>query len=219
MPHFRQHNKHSAPRLHRHPQSPPPPYQTLPPTPTPYHASNSYAAYSTTNLTLSSPPQYGGQGPTSFSSHPPQPLPYQTQSVPATPNVYTYNPHQHVYYQSPPQASATLLPPQQKPWQSCVNLGAITQTLNDAGDLAYNLHGRIVGQNCSVQTWNGLIDAVSVKFNDVITSMDDETFSGQENDLGEQEPPNHPGDCEDQFSFGRGSGYPFTTRAAWRRCP
>jgi hypothetical protein len=66
-----------------------------------------------------------------------------------------------------------------------MNLGALTQTLNDAGDLAYNLHDQIVGPGCSTQKWNGLFDAVSVKFNDVITSMDDETFSGQENDLGE----------------------------------
>jgi hypothetical protein len=64
-------------------------------------------------------------------------------------------------------------------------MGAITQTLNDAGYLAYELHGQLVGSASSKHKLNGVLDAVSTKFSDVITSIDDGTFSGQENDLGE----------------------------------
>jgi hypothetical protein len=137
-----------------HPASPPPPYSLAP---SPF----------ATNLYTVPPPQqttvhfYPAPAP-----YPPPNLPYQPYSP------YAYN----------QQISVPPPPPTGNPAkQSCWSLsGSISQTLYDAGDLAYGLHDQITGSGKVTD----VLDAVSLRFNDVITSMDDGSFSGKESDLG-----------------------------------
>lgn len=75
---------------------------------------------------------------------------------------------------------------QQRPWASAVNLpGAISQTLHDAGDLAYDLHDQWLGGPLPPMPGitSSLFQTLGFKFNDVITAIDDGTFSGKRNDL------------------------------------
>ncbi|KAL1986129.1 hypothetical protein VTN96DRAFT_6781 [Rasamsonia emersonii] len=68
--------------------------------------------------------------------------PYSAPSAPvqSTPPVYAYN--QQV---SQPSAASDE-PKRHRPWQSCVHLpGSLSQTLHDAGDLAYEVHDQMIG--------------------------------------------------------------------------
>jgi hypothetical protein len=143
------------------------------------------------------PPRPGRQH-----SHPGPPLPYP-HNAPAgqvlTASQTSYFTHTSYAVQLPPPAnnphpiyltpqSYPQQPIQQRPWASAINLpGAISQTLYDAGDLAYNLHGQWLGgppPPLPGFTVN-LFDTLGHKFNDVITSIDDGTFSGRRHDLSE----------------------------------
>jgi hypothetical protein len=104
-----------------------------------------------------------------------------TYSIPLPPPAN--NPHP-IY---PTPQSYPQQPIQQRPWASAVNLpGAISQTLYDAGDLAYNLHDQWLG-GPPLPALPGLqlslFDTLGLKFNEVITSIDDGTFSGRKHDL------------------------------------
>lgn len=74
----------------------------------------------------------------------------------------------------------------QLPWASPINLpGALSQTLYDAGDLVYNFHEQWLGGPPPPVPGVALslFDTLGQKFNDVITSIDDGTFSGMRHDL------------------------------------
>ncbi|KAL1964935.1 hypothetical protein VTN77DRAFT_6288 [Rasamsonia byssochlamydoides] len=176
MPLFGKHRKHSSSR-------PPHSFHSLA---SPLSATTLLATDSTINLCAASPPQR--QGTTHFYPPPNPNLPYQPYSSPPvaapapalgpvqpSPPVLPYN--QPVSY---PPAPPEDPPKRPSPWQSCVNLsGSLSRTFHDAGDLAYDLHDHVIGST----KLTGLFDAISLKLNDIITSIDDGSFSGLENEL------------------------------------
>jgi hypothetical protein len=138
---------------------------------------------------LSSPPPnyYSPQ-----SQQPPKPI---ALGSPPAPHPYRYPPA----YGPGPAASQALLPlpqppplptinswpsgnPQQNKWQSCTNLAISIanpiQTYNDG------LGGLQQKTTDCLNRGAALCDVIGTKFNDVISMIDDESFSGDEKELG-----------------------------------
>ncbi|CRG83408.1 hypothetical protein PISL3812_00759 [Talaromyces islandicus] len=143
--------------------TPPPSYQTLPPTPvlSPAPAAHAHAASSAFNL--AHPPQ----GPTLF-YYPQKPAApaYPCPAVHHPTNTYRIRP-------TNPQGG----------WQSRMNLGSLTATLNDAGNLAVETYNAVLSPRPGRQQYTGALDAVGIRLDEVITSIDNETFDGKVDEI------------------------------------
>ncbi|QKX64653.1 uncharacterized protein TRUGW13939_11829 [Talaromyces rugulosus] len=148
--------------------SPPPPYQTLPPTPvlSPAAHHQSPAAHAASSAySLAHPPQ----GPTVF---------YYPQNPAAATAGYPYPTAHHpnnTYHVRPTKP--------QRCWQSRMNLGSLAATLNDAGNLAVETYSAVLSPRPSRQQYTGALDAVGMRLDEVITSIDNETFKGEINEI------------------------------------
>lgn len=65
-----------------------------------------------------------------------------------------------------------------------MNLGSLAATLNDAGNLAVETCNAVISPRPSRQQYIGALDAVGTRLDQVITSIDNETFTGEVDDIG-----------------------------------
>lgn len=183
------------------PSTPPPPYQTLPPTPvlTPAVNHSSVHVPVTAVAPSQSTPDIGFRPAVYAHTHHVHPhhhgslinLPYR----PVVHHCAHPNPYQHpvnpVYYAHhagghPPIPTATVpARPQQRPWRSYLQVGSIAATLNDAGNLAVEVYDSIANPRPTREQYGGALDAVALRLDNVLTSMDDGTYQVNSADLGE----------------------------------
>ncbi|QGA13053.1 hypothetical protein EYB26_000698 [Talaromyces marneffei] len=180
------------------PRTPPPPYQTLPPTPIPQSQSPIHGpetanapAQSTLNAVLPPATTYGNGIPThthhihphyhaSLINLPFRPVHHCTHPVPYQhPVMPVYYAH-HVEAQPP---AAAITRPQQRPWRSYLQVGSIAATLNDAGNLAVEVYDSIASPRSTREQYGGALDAVAMRLDNVLTSMDDGTYQVNSTDL------------------------------------
>lgn len=198
------------------PQTPPPPYQTLPPTPALSTVSTHAAAQTTyphahqhqhqhENERLSHSqetpdethyphaaqhtwvPAYG-TAPRNSYAYPQQPYHTHLMSLPYRP----IDPYGHAvsYYHSVHPAycahtGGNPTPPQhQCRIHSFLKPGAISATLNDAGNLATEVYSALVNPRSTREEYSGVMSAVGLRLDDVLTSIDDGTFKVNSADTG-----------------------------------
>lgn len=65
-----------------------------------------------------------------------------------------------------------------------MNLGSLTATLNDAGNLAVETYNAVFSPKPSRQQCIGALDAVGMRLDEVITSIDNGTFNPQTDEIG-----------------------------------
>lgn len=186
------------------PSTPPPPYQTLPPTPMPTPALNHSpvhvpvapnapsqsapdAAYSHAVYASGIPPHNHHVHPhyhASLINLPYRPVHHCVHPVTYQPSVGRVYHAQHAGH-PPAVAAAALTRPQQRPWRSYLQVGSIAATLNDAGNLAVEVFDSIATPRPTREQYGGALDAVAVRLDNVLTSMDDGTYQINSTDLGE----------------------------------
>lgn len=65
-----------------------------------------------------------------------------------------------------------------------MNLGSLAATLNDAGNLAVETYNAVLSPRPNRQQYTGALDAVGIRLDEVITSIDNETFDGKVDEIG-----------------------------------
>lgn len=128
--------------------------------------------------TLSPPPRNPGwtASPAPYVASPPPPqfnYPLQNVKWASTSNVHNLSPQQSASWQSSVSLPASL------PNGLCGAAISVTSLGNVASGNEENGHGY-------VQQGQGLFNAISSKFDDVISLIDEEVFSGQDSDLSKQ---------------------------------
>ncbi|KUL90689.1 hypothetical protein ZTR_00021 [Talaromyces verruculosus] len=104
------------------------------------------------------------------------PVPYQP---PVRPVYYAHHAGGH----PPVPATAALTRPQQRAWRSYLQVGSIAATLNDAGNLAVEVYDSIASPRPTREQYGGALDAVAIRLDNVLTSMDDGTYQVSSTDL------------------------------------
>ncbi|KAH8690232.1 Alpha/Beta hydrolase protein [Talaromyces proteolyticus] len=179
------------------PGTPPPPYQTLPPTPvlSPAPSHSQLTAGHSRPVTFNSHSTHPPQGPTVFYYPQPTTATYPTvhhhQGSYHTPNQAHPWPlshahtggHQNAHSNTYNQSGCVPPPRKQRPWQSCMNLTSLAATLNDAGNLAVETYDAFAGQKSSRQQYTAALDAVGMRLDEVITSMDNGTYRGETDEI------------------------------------
>ncbi|EED19816.1 conserved hypothetical protein [Talaromyces stipitatus ATCC 10500] len=188
------------------PETPPPPYQTVPPTPT-QTPNQSHAVPATThgpsqiNPNVVYTPAFGvpphvhkvhPQYHANLITLPFRPVHHYTHTIPHQhPGNQMYYAHHVGGHTAVPAAPAPPIiprPQQQRQWQSYLHLGSLSATLNDAGNLAVEVYDSLTSHKPTKEQYGGALDAVAVRLDDVLTSMDDGTYRVESTDLGEYLP-------------------------------
>lgn len=182
------------------PSTPPPPYQTLPPTPMPTPALNHSSVHvpATANAPSQSTPSVSYPPALYAHTHHVHPhyhgnlmnLPYRPvhHCIHPMPYQHPVNPVYYAHYtggHSPAPIATALARPQQRPWRSYLQVGSIAATLNDAGNLAVEAYDAIASPRSTREQYGGALDAVALRLDNVLTSMDDGTYQVNSADLGE----------------------------------
>ncbi|OKL60686.1 hypothetical protein UA08_03966 [Talaromyces atroroseus] len=103
-----------------------------------------------------------------------------------------YQPAWPVYYahtgREPALAAAPFVTPpplqqQQHRKQSYLQLGSLSATLNDAGNLAVEAYDALVYSSSTSRQYRGVMDAVALRLDDVLTSIDDGTYRARPTDI------------------------------------
>lgn len=166
------------------------PMQTTPVGYPPINACNHGASYATQHCSCH--PVYPHYHHANLIALPFRPAAATHQYVHSAGGRASESPENHAYHYSshivpanaasPPVAVAAT--PSFRPWRSYLHLEAISATLNDAGNLAAEVYDSLAGPRPTREQYGGVLDAVGVRLDNVLTSMDDGTYRVDPSELG-----------------------------------
>jgi hypothetical protein len=196
------------------PKTPPPPYQTLPPTPAasvhapaqiidhqhvtlleanPSHPQVTPAAIHCAPTTPHTCMSAYGMPPRAYPRYHgfPLNLPYRPGIHRCAHPIPFYSSARPAYYAHvggdlTTAAASFTPPPQQQQYGKLPFLqrGSISATLNDAGNLAVEAYDALVNSRSTSAQYRGVMDAVALRLDDVLTSIDDGTYRVSSDDIG-----------------------------------